>query len=190
MLLKLITGLSLLLAVLGGVSGNFFLIPVYFIGHFVALFCLAILYCIVICAFVKMDEPAETDSPFYRANMYLYVEFLMNVLRVKVTATGLEKTPKEGRFLLVCNHQHMADPGILLHFFKGSQLAFISKKENEKLPIINKFLHKCLCQSIRGGLHLIAQRNSELTSVSQKTLEIGEVSGSGNNQDLTNASQH
>ena len=151
MLLKLITGLSLLLAVLGGVSGNFFLIPVYFIGHFVALFCLAILYCIVICAFVKMDEPAETDSPFYRANMYLYVEFLMNVLRVKVTATGLEKTPKEGRFLLVCNHQHMADPGILLHFFKGSQLAFISKKENEKLPIINKFLHKCLCQSIERG---------------------------------------
>ena len=160
MILKLITVLSLVLAVLGGFSGNFFLIPVYFAGHFLALFLLAILYCLVICAFVDMQKEAETDSPFYRANMYLYVEFLMNVLRVKVTATGLEKIPTDGRFLLVCNHQHMADPGILLHFFKGSQLAFISKKENEKLPVINKFLHMTLCQSIerdndRQGLKVI-----------------------------------
>lgn len=160
MLLKLITLLSLILAVVGGFSGNFFLIPVYFIGHFVALFLLAIVYCVVICAFVDMKKEVETDSKFYRANMYLYVEFLMNVLRVKVTATGLEKIPTEGRFLLVCNHQHMADPGILLHFFKKSQLAFISKKENEKLPIINKFLHMTLCQSIerdndRQGLLVI-----------------------------------
>ena len=160
MLLKLITALSLILAVLGGFSGSFFLIPVYYVGYFAALFLLAILYCVVICAFVDMEKEAEADSKFYRVNMHLYVEFLMNVLRVKVTATGLEKTPKEGRFLLVCNHQQMADPGILLHFFRGSQLAFISKKENEKLPIINKFLHKTMCQSIerdndRQGLRVI-----------------------------------
>lgn len=160
MLLKGITAVSILLALLWAALGNVLLLPVYFLACFAGLFLLAVLYCIIICAFVDMKKPVERDSKFYRANMHVYIEFLMNVLRVKVKASGLEKTPKDGRFLLVCNHQQMADPGIILHFFKKSQLAFISKKENEKLPIINKFLHKILCQSIerdndRQGLRVI-----------------------------------
>lgn len=148
MLLRGIGAAAVILAVLKTVGGAIWMLPVYFVLFFAVLFLAAVAYCVIICAFVDMDKPAEKDSKFYRANMYVYIEFLMNILRVKVTATGLEKTPKEGRFLLVCNHQQMADPGILLHFFKKSQLAFISKKENEKLPIINKFLHKIMCQSL------------------------------------------
>jgi 1-acyl-sn-glycerol-3-phosphate acyltransferase len=109
-----------------------------------------------------MKKPVEEDSPFYRFVMHLYIELLMQLLFVRVQTEGLEKVPQQGRFLLVCNHQQMADPGILLHFFRKSQLAFISKKENEKLPLINKFLHKILCQSIernndRQGLRVIVK---------------------------------
>ncbi len=160
MLLKGITAAAVILAAVTAALNTLWLLPVYFVGYFVGLFLLAVLYCVIICAFVDMKKPVERDSPFYRANMYVYIELLMNILRVKVKATGLEKTPKEGRFLLVCNHQQMADPGILLHFFKKSQLAFVSKKENEKLPVINKFLHKTMCQSIerendRQGLRVV-----------------------------------
>ena len=56
--------------------------------------------------------------------------------------------PKEGRFLVVCNHLFIADPGIVLHCFRKNQLAFLTKKENYKLPIIAKFQHKILCQPI------------------------------------------
>ena len=185
MILKGITVVAVVLAVLTAVFGTVWMAPVYFIGYFAGLFLLAVLYCAVICAFVDMDKPAEKDSKFYRANMYLYIEFLMNVLRVKVTATGLEKTPKEGRFLLVCNHQHMADPGILLHFFKKSQLAFISKKENEKLPIINKFLHKILCQSLerdndRQGLKVILKC---IQLIKEDQVSIGVFPEGGTNHD-------
>ena len=160
MLLKGITVLAVVLAVLRGIFGSLLMMPVYFLGYFAALFLAAVLYCVIICAFVDLKKPVEQDSKFYRANMYVYIEFLMNILRVKVTATGLEKTPADGRFLLVCNHQQMADPGILHHFFRKSQLAFISKKENEKLPIISKYQHMTLCQSIdrednRQGLRVI-----------------------------------
>ncbi len=160
MLLKGITAGAVILAIIQGTLSTLWLLPVYFLLYFAALFLAAVAYCAIICAFVDMKKPAEEDSPFYRANMYVYIEFLMNILRVKVKATGLEKTPKEGRFLLVCNHQAMADPGIVLHYFKKSQLAFVSKKENEKLPLINKFLHKIMCQSIerendRQGLRVI-----------------------------------
>ena len=78
----------------------------------------------------------------------MYIEALIQLLQARVKTTGLEKTPKDGRFLLVCNHQFIADPGILHYFFRKSQLAFISKKENDDLPFISAFLHKTLCQSI------------------------------------------
>lgn len=160
MLLKGITAAAVLLAVIKTIGSSIWLLPLHFLLYFLILMTIAVGYCVIICAFVDITKPQERDSKFYRANMYVYIEFLMNVLRVKVKATGLEKTPKNGRFLLVCNHQQMADPGILLHFFKKSQLSFISKKENEKLPIINKFLHKIQCQSIdrddnRQGLRVI-----------------------------------
>lgn len=122
---------------------------------------LALLFLVIVCGRVDLNEPqAEHDDPFYRKVMNLYIEALMHLALVKLTVKGLEKTPKEGRFLLVCNHLEIPDPGLLLHAFKDSQLAFISKKENVTLPIVNKFMHKILCQYIdreddRQGLRVI-----------------------------------
>ena len=95
-----------------------------------------------------MDQPQEEDSPFYRAMMHLYIEALVMLVGARIHTQGLEKTPKDGRFLLVCNHLFIADPGILLHCFKKSQLAFITKQENQELPIIAPIMHKILCQPI------------------------------------------
>lgn len=148
MLMKGITAASVVFAVLKTVGEPLWMLPVYFLAAFALLFAAALVFLLIICGLVDMKKEQEHDSKFYRAMMYLYIDALIAIFRVRVKASGLEKTPADGRFLLVCNHQHMADPGILLSFFKKSQLAFISKKENEKLPIINKFLHKIMCQSI------------------------------------------
>lgn len=124
------------------------LIPVC-AGVWLALALLALAFLVIVCALVNLEEPQpEEDSPFYRAVMYVYIEALMNLVLVRLHTKGLEKTPRDGRFLLVCNHLFLADPGILLHAFRKSQLAFITKQENARLPIVNKFLHKTLCQSI------------------------------------------
>ena len=119
-----------------------------FVGCFVVLAVAAVAFLFAVCALVDLEKPQEQDSIFYRAVMYLYIELLINVMLVRVHTSGLEKTPKEGRFLLVCNHLFLADPGVLLHCFRKSQLAFISKKENMDMPIINKFMHKILCQML------------------------------------------
>lgn len=102
----------------------------------------------VCCKAVDMKKEQEEDSRFYRTIMNLYIEALVSLVLVRIHTEGLEKTPKEGRFLLVCNHLFIADPGVLLHCFKHSQLAFITKKENLKLPIIAPIMHKILCQPI------------------------------------------
>ena len=150
MLIKTITGLSALLSVILlalGCFGIVWLVPV-FAGIWLGLAIIALAFLWIVCALVDLDKPQEEDDPVYRSIMYVYIEALMNLVLVRLHTRGLENTPKEGRFLLVCNHLFIADPGIVLHCFKKSQLAFLTKKENYKLPFIGAFMHKILCQPI------------------------------------------
>lgn len=150
MLLRGIAGLSLLLScvIFALCDMALWLLPVLFIGFWLGLLVLAFVFLCVICGAVDMEAPQEEDSKFYRFFMYLYIEALISLVGLKVEVSGLEKTPKDGRFLLVCNHQNEADPGILLHYFKKSQLAFIGKKETKNMFAVGKFMHKTLCQMI------------------------------------------
>ena len=150
MLLRTIAGMSALVScVLFACAGwELWTLPLLFIGIYAALFLLALLFLCVVCGLVNLNKPQEEDGKFYRAVMHLYIEALIQLVRVRLHTKGLENTPKEGRFLLVCNHLFVADPGIVLHCFRESQLAFLTKKENYKLPFIGAFMHKILCQPI------------------------------------------
>ena len=150
MILKGIALLSLAFAVCFYLAfdGALWLTVVLSAACYLVLMALAFVFLWVCCKAVDMDVPQEEDSQFYRMLMYPYIEALISLVGVRLHTKGLEKTPKEGRFLLVCNHLFIADPGILLHCFKKSQLAFITKQENLKLPIIAPIMHKILCQPI------------------------------------------
>ncbi len=120
-----------------------------FVGLYLVLFLLAFGYLCWVCGRVDLSQPqAGHDDPFYRRVMDVYIEALMMLAGVKVHKEGFEQVPQDGRFLLVCNHLFIADPGILLNAFRKNQLAFITKKENMDLFIINKFMHKILCQPL------------------------------------------
>lgn len=124
------------------------LLPVSFAGFYLVGLAAAFVYLWYVSSKVDFDVPQENDDPHYRKIVALYVEALIMLLQAKVHPKGLEKTPKDGRFLLVCNHQFLADPGILLHYFKDSQLAFISKQENKDMFAVGRLMHKILCQTI------------------------------------------
>ena len=148
MLLGMMTGISVILAAVRTIGDPLWVLPLYFAVSWAEMAILALALLFVMCKLVDLDKPQEKDNGFYRFIMYLYVDALITLFRVKVHAEGLEKTPKDGRFLLVCNHQHMADVGILLSYFKKSKLAFISKKENRKMPVIGKFMHRTSSQPL------------------------------------------
>ncbi len=134
----------------GGFAGLswIWMLPVSFVGCYVLLALLAFFFLWLICALVDLNVPQEKDSRFYRRVMYVYIEAILTILRMRVHTRGLENTPKQGRFLLVCNHLNDMDPLTLLHFFRKSQLAFISKRENSTMFIIGKLMHKIMCQLI------------------------------------------
>ena len=148
MLLGSMAGISLILAVLRTLGNPLWVLPIYFVVSYVELAILALALLFVMCKLVDLEKPQERDHPFYRFIMYLYVDALIAIFKAKIHTEGLEKTPRDGRLLLVCNHQHMADVGILISKFKKSKIAFISKQENRNMPVIGKFMHMTSSQTL------------------------------------------
>ena len=150
MLLRTICGLSLLVSCVIYVLGSIrlWILPLLFLGCFLGLLLTAFLVLWIFSAVVDMKVPQERDSKLYRRIVMLYIESLIPLVRLKIDAAGLEKAPEDGRILLVCNHQNEADPGILMHYFKRFEPAFVAKKEVENMFIMGPLMHKLVCQPI------------------------------------------
>lgn len=120
-------------------------VPVFFLAFWCGqiLLLLGILY--LWCARIDLDTPS-VENAHDRKVLNLCADFALSFLHVKVHATGMEKLPKEGRFMLVCNHLSLLDPVVLITHTKKSQLAFISKQENKTMPFVNKLMHQTQCQ--------------------------------------------
>ena len=123
-------------------------IPVGILAAVVLAVLIAFLFLWMACLLVDQKKPQKQDNRFYRGMMYFYIRIIMRVLRVRVHTKGLEQTPKSGRFLLVCNHLSNADPLILNYYFRKSQLAFITKRENTTMFIVGPMMHRTMCQPI------------------------------------------
>ena len=122
------------------------ILPVGYIGAFLVTAGLIFLFVILCEHAVDPDKPQEEDSKFYRFLINTLAEAAIPLLSVKMHIQGLEKTPKEGRFLLVCNHLNEMDPVVLIRYFRNSQLTFISKRENQNMFVVGRFMHKIQCQ--------------------------------------------
>lgn len=154
----LLWGIPLLSLAIGGwlcCAGNAFdglawlwMLPLSVVGAFLALAVLAFLFLWGMCAVVDQSKPQEDDSRFYRFVIQQYIHAVFTLMGVHIHKQGVEQVPKNGRFLLVCNHMDNVDPVVLLAAFPQSQLAFIGKKETASMFLVGKAMHKLLCQSI------------------------------------------
>ena len=124
------------------------LLPVTFAGSFLALTLAAFLFLMYLCKRVDQSVPQEEDDKLYRVVTDLVIQAALPVLRIRTKVTGMEKMPKEGRFLLVSNHCDNSDPILLLRAFTKYQLAFVSKQENSDMFVIGPMMHKIQCQLI------------------------------------------
>ena len=118
-----------------------------FAGLWLGLVLLAFLFLVLWCLPISLDQPVEADSKADRRVLYLYEELALTLLQVKIHTTGLEKLPQEGRFLLVCNHLSLLDPSSSTSIPKKPAGLYF-QAENDQLFIVNKLMHKTLCQPI------------------------------------------
>ena len=155
MLLTVMTVVSALFALgvcdqAGGFAGLgwLWLLPAGFAGGFVLCLLLCFLAVWIPAGNTDPERVRDGDDPYIRAIVKLYAPAVFRLLGCRIEATGTEKLPDDGRFLLVCNHLYDLDPGVPLALFPKAQLAFISKKENLRKPIIGPLMLRIQCQLI------------------------------------------
>ncbi len=154
----LIGGVAVLSALLAAVwcvcSGSFvglawlWKLPVGFAAAFLAQAALIFAAVWILSKTIDLNKPQEKDSAFFRWMIGVLAEAAHTILMMRVHTRGFENVPKDGRFMMVCNHLNDFDPVVLIHHFRRSQLAFISKRENGSRFIVGTLMHRIMCQPI------------------------------------------
>ena len=119
-----------------------------FAGFFLALIILFFLLICFFSLFVDMSKPQEKYSRFYGFLADQFIALAMIFSGVHIRAKGLELAPRDRVFLLVSNHTADLDPVVIKYKMPWARLGFVSKKENEKIPIFSRYMHRIQCQSI------------------------------------------
>lgn len=133
-------------------SLRFFLIIIitFILSLIIVLLLIVLLF--VIMSFTFRKEEYE-DIPKRRKKLFnLGVEFIIDIVGVKVKYFGLEKLPKNQKFLLVTNHRGLFDAVLLCHTFRNDNFVAVSKPENFHLPIAGPW--------IKGMGHLAIDREN------------------------------
>lgn len=106
----------------------------------------------IISLFIDTSKPPETKSHFYNALIKYALGFFSAFMGIRIHFSGEELIP-EGRWLLVSNHRSIFDPITTIWALRRHEVAFISKPENLKLPVIGRYLHR--------GMHLTIDRSDD-----------------------------
>lgn len=126
-------------------ANSWWVVPLIFIGIFVAFFLIHALIVLVMIFTVNFEKPPK-GTKFFRFLIKTGLPFLFKLARVKFETKGLEKIPTDTRMLVVCNHQHNFDPVVILNFFPDAELSFIGKKEIlTTMPFAARAMHMIEC---------------------------------------------
>ena len=104
---------------------------------------LPFLFLFVCGLFVNTKKHYERDSRFYRALLDGSTTVILWCLGVRYDISGEDKFPPDGNFLFISNHRSNYDPIIQWTVFRRYKLSFISKKENFRIPIYGRIIHRC-----------------------------------------------
>lgn len=115
----------------------------WILGILLGLLLLWILVLAVSVLFVNPDSEYDKNSPYFRFHLNCATFLVVKLFGVKIRVEGLEKLPKEGRFLLVGNHRSSFDPILTWYVLRKQDLAFVSKPENFRIPLFGRVIQKC-----------------------------------------------
>lgn len=117
----------------------------YFVLFFIlwaVLFLLAWIFLVWLMSLtVDLNKPVKENHPVARGIILHFLGMICRVGRLRIHTTGWENIP-DGRFLLVGNHRSNFDPIVIIWSLRrrGVDLAFVTKAENMKIPLV-RYIH-------------------------------------------------
>lgn len=90
--------------------------------------------------FMPTKEPIKKPKAVCRFFIVETMEYVMGLMRAKITVKGREKMPAES-CVIISNHRSCFDPMSALAVFKERKLSFISKESNMKIPLVGTYIY-------------------------------------------------
>jgi len=112
------------------------LLPLW-IGFYLAVGVFHILWVLTSVLFLPKTDPSPRRYSVYHWFIYHTLAWLLPLLGIRVHLTGSEQLPIDRPFLLVCNHRSGFDPLVTLSVLDRWQVAFVSKPEIFRIPVVN-----------------------------------------------------
>ncbi len=107
----------------------------YLVGLFIAWWLLAFFG-----LFVNQKKEYSKPSKWSRFWMMQGLWYINHHANIDCQFKGLNKIPRNQKFLLVCNHRSRFDSMLITEKLGKKDIAFISKKSNFKIPLGHKFM--------------------------------------------------
>ena len=123
---------------------EFYIPIVLFLAGWVAGFVFIFLLEFLMSFIVGAKKEYKKVSKFARFWFLTGLRFITNHAHIWAKYYGINKVPQKQRFLLVCNHKSNFDNFVITNKLGKLDIAFITKKSNEKIPIGGK-MFKGLC---------------------------------------------
>ena len=116
-----------------------FLIPFYFIGSYVLLLLLYMLFIGFVSWFLTKKDIPEKPNIFFYGIIRETAIFTLFFSRCKVKKINTKKEPRKTRYLIVANHKSNYDPIIIFKCLKENPIICVTKPEILEKPVIGKW---------------------------------------------------
>jgi len=136
---------------------EFYIPIVLFIGGYIAAFLLLLFACYICWRGYKVGKYYEKPSKFATWWLIQGEQFIAFHARIHLKVIGENKFPRKKRCLIVCNHRGNFDPMVISQYFGKYGIAFITKPQNCKIPLVGKY--------ISGMCYMSIDRNDPLQSL-------------------------
>jgi len=118
---------------------DFYIPIVLLIGGYAGSFLILFGICWICSRFYKPLKELPKPSKFATWWLIQGEQFIAYHARIHLKVVGESKFPKE-RCLIVCNHRGNFDPMLISQYFGKKGIAFITKPQNCKIPIVGRFI--------------------------------------------------
>ena len=96
---------------------------------------------LIYAATVDMKKPIEKPDRFCRRTIDFVIPKFNFLCGMRLKSSGIEKLPRDQRFVMVCNHRSMFDCTAAVEALAGFDVSYVSKPENFKIPLVGPFMY-------------------------------------------------
>lgn len=128
---------ALVSAILFGVFGGaaFWQALLLFFGVFVGLHVIYVLFFYFAALTVDKTKPLEKQNKICRYGCAHIIGLANVYMSIRAHIINEDMLPKDGRFLLICNHRSNVDPLIVMDKLRKYNISFVSKPSNLEIPL-------------------------------------------------------